>query len=223
MPPGSAAPSLPSLSGPESHEDLGTPFSAGSLRAQPRPPASPAEPFNPVKIFGGPPVSLEAKAPPATPRPTPVPHTPRAATAPVEFNFGNVVNDTQLVLHALFMSDQDLTPHEIVDLCSQLPGIRSSLAIIAGNVISSGHGSGSEEVRHFTANAARSHESLTSLAESMNISGDGSFTLRSGTSVRTFFIERGVCLAVLHETPAFAPGVRDKLILTARSLADLAD
>ena len=121
------------------------------------------------------------------------------------------------------MTDEDLTPHEIVNRCAQLPGVGSCLAIAPAGVITSGHDSASGEVSHFAANAPRAHEYLTGLAESMGLEGNGSFTLRSATAVRTFFIERGICLAVLHGKTAFAPGVRDKLVLTARLLADIVD
>ena len=207
---------LPAMPGTESHDDLGHPFSAASLRAEPPSGSPPA--FDPAKLFGSGNAPARAAAPAAvTARPAP------SASPPLEFNFGEPVDLTQVTLRALYLTDGDLTPHQVVDCCSQLPGIRSCLVIVSGNVISSGHDSGSEEVQHFTANAPKSHEYLAGLAGSMGIEGDGSFTLRSGTSVRTFFIARGLCLAVLHARSGFAPGVRDKLLLTARCLADLTD
>ena len=212
--------SLPPLPSTESHDDLGLPFSAASLQT-PAPPA-PA-PFDPTKLFNGPtpPVTI-ARALPATPAPPPA--APAASAAPpIEFRFGEAIDYNQTLLRGFFSSANDLTPHEIVDHCAQLPGLRSCLAIVAGNAIASGHGSGSDDVAHFTANAPRAFEYLTGLAESMNFEGNGSFTLRAGSTVRTFIIESGVCLAVLHEKSAFAPGVREKLILTARALADMMD
>jgi hypothetical protein len=141
----------------------------------------------------------------------------------VEFNFGEALDLPRVTLRALFMTDEDLTPNEIVDRCAQLDGVRSCLAIATSGVISSGHDSASEEVSHFVSNAPRAHEYLTGLAESMGFAGNGSFTLRSAAALRTFFIENGICLAVLHGRAAFAPGVRDRLILTARLLADIVD
>ena len=204
----------------ESHDDLGFPFSAASLQT-PAPPA-PAS-FDPTKLFTGvtPPVTV-AQTLPATP--TPPPSAPAASPAPpIEFRFGEAIDYNQTLLRGFFSSANDLTPHEIVDHCAQLPGLRSCLAIMSGSAIASGHGSGSDDVAHFTANAPRAFEYLTGLAESMNFEGNGSFTLRAGSTVRTFIIESGVCLAVLHEKSAFAPGVREKLILTARALADMMD
>ncbi len=211
---------LPPMPSTESHDDLGFPFSAASLQT-PAPPA-PAS-FDPTKLFTGvtPPVTV-AQTLPATP--TPPPSAPAASPAPpIEFRFGEAIDYNQTLLRGFFSSANDLTPHEIVDHCAQLPGLRSCLAIMSGSSIASGHGSGSDDVAHFTANAPRAFEYLTGLAESMNFEGNGSFTLRAGATVRTFIIESGVCLAVLHEKSAFAPGVREKLILTARALADMMD
>ena len=119
------------------------------------------------------------------------------------------------------MTDDDLSTQEIINQCGSLPGLRACLVITPEGVISSGQNSANEEIEHFIANAPRSHEYLSGLAQSIGIEGAGSFTLRSGTTVRTFFIERGLCLAVLHGQPGFEPGVRDKLVVTLRSLADL--
>jgi len=129
----------------------------------------------------------------------------------------------RVTIRALFDSDQDLTLHEIVDRVAQLPGLRSAVAIFNGSFIASGHDSGSPDVAQFTASAPKSCEYLSGLAESMGYGSSGSFTLRAGTGLRTFFIENGRCLAVLHASTAFAPGVRDKLLLTVRTFGELAD
>jgi hypothetical protein len=223
---------LPSLSLPvtEAHEDLGQPFSAASLRAEPPHPAPKTpEPFDPSKLFG----ETPAPKPPAPFAAPPVSTTPRrpapapAAKAPaqglpaIEFNFGESGDPVKATLRALFMTDEDLSTEETVNRCGELPGLRACLIISSGGVVSSGKDSSCEEIGHFTSNAPRSYEYLTGLAQSMGIEGQGSFTLRTGATVRTFFIERGLCLAVLHGQAGFEPGVRDKLILTARCLADL--
>jgi hypothetical protein len=197
------------------------------------------EPFDPSKLFGdthapkAEPPAPKAEAPAAkVPAPfaqPPVSTVPRrpaqrkaAPAAPaVEFNFGDTGDLTKCTLRALFATDDDLSAQEIVNLCGELPGLRACLVIAPDGVTSSGQDSSDEEIGHFTANAPRSHEFLTGLAQSMGIEDQGSFTLRSGTTVRTFFIDRGLCLAVLHAQAAFEPGVRDKLIVTLRSLADL--
>jgi len=251
LPPAMAPPAtMPSLPAAESHEDLGHSFPASSLRAEP-PAAvahlapAPPEPFDPAKLF------IETTPPPATPvpaataprpapAPAPAPAPPSVEAAlpalpsvvlpgapaslsapPVEFNFGESIDYTRTLLCAFFSVSGDLTPLQIVDHCARIPGLRSCLAIVSGKVIASDHGPAREEVAHFTANAPRAFEFLTGLAQSMGFEGNGSFTLRAGAGERTFFIESGICLAVLHDQSGFAPGVREKLILTARALAEM--
>lgn len=224
--PGLAPAALPaSLPSVETHDDLGQTFSAASLRSEPPAPApAPAlEPFDPARLFAGAAPPKPAAPPPAPVAPVPVPPAAAPAGPPLEFNFGEVPDMARVTLRAIYDTDQDLTTHEIVDRIAQLPGLRSAIAIIGGGVIASGHDSGSEEVAQFINSAAKSCEYLAGLAESMGYGSSGSFTLRAGHGVRTFFIENGHCLAVLHAKSSFAPGVRDKLLLTARTLGDIAD
>lgn len=225
LPPFAAAPAkLPTAPGGETHDDLGQSFQAGTLRAEPPSLAQAKGPFNPSSLFSAPPAE-----PPAAPAPRPAPvavaaPAPAAPSAPpIEFNFGETPDMVRVTLRALFDSENDLTLHEIVERLAKLPGLRSAIAITGGGPISSGRDSGHEEVVQFRNSAAKSHEYLAGLAESMGYGSSGSFTLRAGSSVRTFFIENGNCLAVLHANSTFAPGVREKLIITSRLLRDLAD
>jgi hypothetical protein len=219
--------SLPKLASVESHDDLGQPFNAASLQSEPPAKAPAAEPFDPSKLFSGRPAVNSPPPPPAAPvaRPAPRPAAVSAAPAapPIEFNFGETPDLARVTLRALYDTDQDLSVQEIVDRMAHLPGLRAAVVIINGRTIASDAGSSGDEVRQFTASAPKSGEYLSGLAESMGYGTSGTFTLRAGRGVRTFFIEGGNCLAVLHDESAFAPGVRDKLLLTARTLAEIAD
>ncbi len=160
---------------------------------------------------------------PVSPAPQKPAASKRVAGPVVEFNVNGYEDFNLLALRALFMTDNDLTLQEIVDRCATLPGLRASLAVSPAGVTASAHSNADEEINHFISNSARSYEYFTGLASSMGIDGQGSFTLHSGPSIRTFFIEQNFCFAVLHSEAGFQPGVRDKLILTARSLANLAE
>ena len=139
----------------------------------------------------------------------------------MEFSFGDNENDLHLSLRALFMTSGTPSAEEIAQHCAALPGLRTAIVIAPGSVIHGNPESSDDEVRDFNTHAPRAHEYLTGLAQSMGFENKGSFTRRSTAVIRTFFIERHVCLAVLHGDEGFQPGVREKLILTARSLADL--
>ena len=47
------------------------------------------------------------------------------------------------------------------------------------------------------------------------------FTLRTAKGVVSFFAVGDICLATLHAEPNFQPGVREKLVLVSRSLAEM--
>jgi hypothetical protein len=219
--------SLPKLPSMESHDDLGQPFNAASLQSEPPIKAPAAEPFDPSKLFSGRPAVNPPPPPPAAPvaRPAPRPAAVSAAPAapPIEFNFGETPDLARVTLRAIYDTDQDLSVQEIVDRMAHLPGLRAAVIILNGRTIAGDGGSSGDEVRQFTASAPKSGEYLSGLAESMGYGSSGTFTLRAGRGVRTFFVEGGNCLAVLHDESTFAPGVRDKLLLTARTLAEIAD
>ncbi len=231
--------SLPKLPSLESHDDLGQPFNAASLQSEPPAKPSAPEPFDPSKLFTGRPAAKPHAAPPAAPAvsaapaapaapPAPAPPAPRrpaaapaASAPPIEFNFGETPDLARVTLRAIFDTDEDLAIEGVVDRLAKLPGVRAAVAIINGRTVA-GHGEGGEEHSQFSSTAAKSCEYLSGLAESMGCGTSGSFTLRAGKGVRTFFLEAGNCLAVLHGESAFAPGVRDKLLLTARLLQEIA-
>jgi len=222
--------SLPKLASVESHDDLGQPFPAAALQNEPPARAPSAEPFDPSKLFSGRPAAKPAPPGTAAPVSTVPAHKPAAppvtaapAAPPIEFNFGETPDFARVTLRAIYDTDQDLTTQEIVDRMAKLPGLRAAVSIIKGNTVASSPESGGEDAAQFTASARKSCEYLSGLAESMGYGGSGTFTLRAGAGVRTFFIEGGNCLAVLHGDTAFSPGVRDKLLLTARTLPGITD
>ena len=59
------------------------------------------------------------------------------------------------------------------------------------------------------------------LANDLGFTSSEAFTLRTGRGVISFFAEGETCLSVLHQEPEFEPGVREKLVLVARGVAQL--
>ena len=166
-------------------------------------------------------------APPVTPAPAPPP-VKTAAPAPAtpagtaagkieDLGFGYHSDLSQMMLRAVYGTDRRLTPSDVVNLAGALPGLAGCVLLAGDHTLASEnlHGTPAEA---FPATARRTLDSLTCLAETLGFGDAGNFTLRSDHGVRTFFLERGVCLAVFHEQPSFLPGVREKLILTAREL-----
>jgi hypothetical protein len=156
---------------------------------------------------------------PASPIPPPV---PAVTPAPAEdLSFGYREDIKQIALRAIFNTENTLAPQEVVDLSSRFEGIRACLVITDLGVTHSGRAENSEEVRNFSINSVEAYRNLTALAASLGMNQQGTFTLRSDQAVRSFFLEKGICLAVLHSEPAFRPGVRERLILVAQELSQM--
>lgn len=122
-----------------------------------------------------------------------------------------------LALQALFPSDGPLTLQHVAERCAALPGIQECVLVADGEVVGSAPGA-----TEFQESIRRKIESLRDFAASLGLSGGGNFTVRSDSGVRSFFLEEGTCVAVVHGDGAFPPGVREALMLTARELGAVA-
>lgn len=180
-----------------------------------------------------PPLEVPAQGTPENPLPTeptgtataPPTEPPAAAavSAIEDLNFGYVDNATQLALRAIFSTDRTLGTQEIVDLAASLDGLSACLVHTPHtNLNSAATPHDPEEVRHFRERAAGLFEKTASLVRELDPDArEQNFTLRTGKSVLSFFAVGDVCLAVLHAEPTFRPGVREKLTLVTRSVADM--
>lgn len=240
--------SVPQPAGPllGMEDDLGVPRSARELSSapprsftprQPNVSAAPATreplPTAPILRSSTPPTSgapsLHAlgaeSAPPAAPQIPEVTAAPVADSTPPatseDLSFGWQDNPEQIALRAIFNTEETLAPASILDLSAQFPGIRSCLIITASGLTHSGKTPDDEQVKNFSHSAPEAFRYLQGLASTIGMAAEGSFTIKSDQTVRTFIIERGVCLAVLHAQPVFQPGVREKLILVTRELAKM--
>ena len=119
------------------------------------------------------------------------------------------------------MTEESLDAGQILTRCAALPGIQAAILMNGSTTRSALDGAGNEEAHTFASTAPQTYSSITTLAESMGMPQHGNFTIRSNKSVRSFFVEKGICLAVLHEQAVFQPGVRERLILIARALSSM--
>ena len=133
-----------------------------------------------------------------------------------DLSFGCVGDLSQVVLRAVLGTDQELSAQEIVDRCARLEGLRACVLLRQDASLVS---AGLENAASLLANAAKTRDSLKSLAESLGLNAGGNFTLRSDQGVRSFFLEPGLCLGVWHDRPTFSGGTREKLTLIVQELA----
>ncbi|MDB6070063.1 MAG: hypothetical protein JWL81_1234 [Verrucomicrobiales bacterium] len=163
---------------------------------------------------------VEFNAPLARPEATPEARPgPTQAASPVEdLSFGYNTDSKQLLLRAVLGTDRTLTEQDIVNLCADLPGLKSCV-LFRNESVWINQGTEAMAANTFRAAAERTRDSLADLAETMGLGSGGNFTLRSDLGVRSFFLESGLCLAVWHEQASFVGGTREKLILIAQELA----
>jgi len=134
-----------------------------------------------------------------------------------------VDNPNQLALRAVFATDRSLGTQDVVDLASRLDGLRACLVHTPhASLHSAPSPQDPDDVRQFRERAPALFEKTASLVRELDPTArEQNFTLRTGKAVVSFFAVDDVCLAVLHAEPSFRPGVREKLTLAVRSVADM--
>ena len=189
------------------------------------PPASFTPELKPAFSYNfDPPTPARAAMEPSLPIPAVEPPLRSQETTAIEdLSFGYVDHPIQLSLRAVFSTGQLLSTQDVVDHASRLEGLRACLVQAPGTSLCS-HSSPqeNEDVRHFRERAAVLFEKTASLVRELDPTAlEQSFTLRTAKGVVSFFAVGDVCLAVLHAEPTFRPGVREKLTLVVRSLAEM--
>lgn len=154
------------------------------------------------------------------------PETETASESPSaieDLSFGYVDDHVQLALRAIFSTDQTMRPEDVVHLSSQFAGLRACMILTPQGAVPGGApAEASEEVRHFQERAGALFEKTASLVRELDPAArEQAFTLRTAKGVISFFAAGDVCLAALHAEPSFQPGVREKLTLVSRALADM--
>jgi hypothetical protein len=185
-----------------------------------------ASPVNEVSGF----TSLRSQA--EAPSPQPVPET----AAPAPFALKEVVEVAppavspppsadhafdlkDLELKAIFSTSEPFTLSKVARRVVGLPGISSCALSTPGKLVQA---SRSEESR--IGNEAREMvTTLRNLAKLTGLPEARTFTLHTDRGIVSLFLEGDCCVTVHHESAAFPPGVREKLILVARSLINLED
>lgn len=122
-----------------------------------------------------------------------------------------------LELRAIFSTSEVFTFSKVARKVVGLPGINSCSLSAPGKLIQA---SRREESR--LGNEAREMvATLRSLAKLTGLPEARTFTLQTDRGIVSLFLEGDCCVTVHHDSPVFQPGVREKLILVARSLAKL--
>jgi hypothetical protein len=159
---------------------------------------------------------IEEEAPVVESHPAPAAVIPPAPSAPANAP----ANDDELrdlELRAIFSTSEVFTFSKVARKVVGLPGINSCSLSAPGKLVQA---SRREENR--LGNEARDMvATLRSLAKLTGLPEARTFTLQTDRGIVSLFLEGDCCVTVHHDSNAFQPGVREKLILVARSLVKL--
>lgn len=163
----------------------------------------------------------------ATPRPAqPEAHVPKTEITAQPTVSGNFAGTSQpetefswgtIALRAIFNSDEEFTFKRVSEKVAQINGILSCAIVTPGGVFetcSDPHFSIGEKIKHMG-------EHVRGMA---SISGNGGapfFTVQMEEGMISFFFGDHHFIGIKHYPDAFAPGVREKLILATHSLDSL--
>jgi hypothetical protein len=141
---------------------------------------------------------------------------PNASNSTIGVQTDNT-NPDQILLRALLDTDTELTPHKVVEMTCNLPGIAACVCI-QGNQSISHIGAHKPQAREFQKQATDLAQHLRTLAPLIGIEGAETFTMNSGDRLMTFCFPEGSILGVLHDAEPTL-GLRDKITLIARELS----
>lgn len=228
----------PSLENAESIEAVFSSFAAGFASA---PPAESAPPVEEVPVtqapvlevmpdrevvslppFSTPPLPVQEAPPvPFAARPSfePPPFSPRPASpAPInEDSRSNGFEMKDLELKAIFSTSEAFDLAKVARRVVDLPGVQSCSLSIPGKLIQATR----EEGSRLGSDAMEMIATLRNLAKLTGLPEARNFTLHTDRGIVSLFLEGDCCVTVNHECATFQPGVREKLIIVARSLIHL--
>jgi hypothetical protein len=142
---------------------------------------------------------------------------PAVATPAVPAGDDDELRD--LEMRAIFSTSERFNLPMVARKVVALPGINSCSLSTSFKIV---HASRSEETR--LGNEAREMIStLRSLAKLTGLPEARTFTLQTDRGIVSLFLEGDCCVSVNQESATFQPGVREKLILIARSIGKLRD
>ncbi|MBP9222807.1 MAG: hypothetical protein KBF76_03000, partial [Verrucomicrobiales bacterium] len=228
----------PSIGSAESIEAVFSSFAPGFTSAPPVEPAPPVEEVPSTKVpvldvvpdreVASPPtfstpLQPVQEAPPvpfaARPSLEPQPFSPRSVSpAPIkEDPRSNEFEIKDLELKAIFSTSEAFDLSKVARRVVDLPGVQSCSLSIPGKLIQATR----EAESRVGSDALEMIATLRNLAKLTGLPEARNFTLHTDRGIVSLFLEGDCCVTVNHDSATFQPGVREKLIIVARSLIHL--
>lgn len=124
-----------------------------------------------------------------------------------------------LEMRAIFSSSDSFTLSRVARKIVEMPDMMGCALATPVRLVQA---SRSEESR-LGDESQETIQSVKNLAKLTGLPDTKSFTLQSDRGIVSLFMEESCCLIVRHNAPEFGPGIREKLILIARTMHKLND
>lgn len=149
---------------------------------------------------------------------------PPAVSTAATFDFAvGLVDEAEempdLEMRAIFSSSDSFTLSRVARKIVELPDMMGCALATPVRLVQA---SRSEESR-LGDESQETIQSVKNLAKLTGLPDTKSFTLQSDRGIVSLFMEGSCCLIVRHNAPEFGPGIREKLILIARTMHKLND
>lgn len=122
-----------------------------------------------------------------------------------------------LEFRAIFSTDESFTLSKVARRVASLPGIQGCVLATPTRLVQaskSDDGRLGDEAKEMVG-------SIKSLAKLTGLPEARSFTLHTDRGTVSLFLEGDCCVTVNHDSPNFGPGIKEKIILIARSIHKL--
>lgn len=122
-------------------------------------------------------------------------------------------------LQALFLTEEKLSIQRVVQLCGELPGIKSCLLTHENMVVSSHNIPDGVDIVSLSANASAMLHAMREASGGMGLGTIPALTLHSDKGPLTIFHRENLSLFVFHGDRGFIPGVREKMTAALNGLS----
>jgi len=124
-------------------------------------------------------------------------------------------------LQALFLTEEKLSIQRVVQLCGELPGIKSCLLTHDNSVVSSHNVPDGVDIVSLSGNASAMLHAMREASSGMGLGTIPALTLHSDKGPLTIFHQENLSLFVFHGDRGFIPGVREKMTAALNGLSPI--
>jgi hypothetical protein len=124
-------------------------------------------------------------------------------------------------LQALFLTEEKLSIQRVVQLCGELPGIKSCLLTHDNSVVSSHNVPDGVDIVSLSGNASAMLHAMREASSGMGLGTIPALTLHSDKGPLTIFHQENLSLFVFHGDRGFIPGVREKMTAALNGLSQI--